>query len=224
MSQMRSAHPWVAGVIRVQKAFPAAITVELQYRQPVAMIQVPGGRIPVDLEAVVLPTADFSPADLELYPLIQNVVPNPVVRPGTAWKDPALMAAVKLAGLLRDQWKPLKLTAISIPRNVSSSAAANDVSLELVTQGGSRILWGRPPGSDHPGELQATQKIKRLENYLAQFGDYGRPNGPYEIDIRHWRENSRRPLVTEQQPSKPTKMLKAEPRIQSSEARRKTRG
>lgn len=208
-------HPWVAKVVSVRKSFPAAIRVELEYREPVAMVQVPGGRIPIDLSGVVLPTADFSANDLASFPVIQNITPSPSLRPGSVWKDPALQSAAKLASLLREKWKPLKLEAIFVPRGASNDS--KEVSLILIGQGNSRILWGRAPGSDHPGELEPIQKIRRLENYLTEFGDYTQPKGPYEIDIRHWRENSRRPLATEQSHAKPTKNL------QSSEGKRKTR-
>jgi hypothetical protein len=74
------------------------------------------------------------------------------------------------------------------------------------------VVWGRPPGNDHPGELEATQKIRRLEKYLADYGDYGQPNGPYEIDIRHWQEITRRPLAQEQLQAKPAKVPKPDPK------------
>jgi hypothetical protein len=41
-----SLHPWVAGVIRVSKRHPAQIRVELKYRRPVCMVEVPGGLRP----------------------------------------------------------------------------------------------------------------------------------------------------------------------------------
>ena len=216
-------HPWVSKVVRVQKSFPAAVVVELQYRRPVAMVQVPGGRIAVDADAVVLPTQDFSKADIERYPQIINISSKPTSKPGTVWNDPALIAAAKLANLLGDKWTALKLDAISIPKITSSSVTADAITLELKAKGGSKILWGRMPGSDHPGELDASQKIRRLENYLTEFGDFVQPNGPYEIDIRHWRENSRRPLENDQAQSKPSKGQKPESRVQHAESKRKTR-
>jgi hypothetical protein len=216
-------HPWVSNVVRVQKSFPASVVVQLEYRRPVAMVQVAGGRVPIDIDAIVLPTDDFSTSDFGRYPLIQNVTSKPAARPGIAWSDPALLAAARLASLLGEKWTSLKLEAISIPRNLDPSLDINDISLELQGIGGSRILWGRTPGSDHPGELEPAQKIRRLENYLADFGDYGQPNGPYEIDIRHWRENSRRPLISDQAPAKPSRNLKDDTRIQNTEGRRKTR-
>jgi hypothetical protein len=201
-------HPWVSKVIRVRKSFPAAIVVELEYRKPVVMAQVQGGRIPLDAHGVVLPTSDFSTRDTNRFPLIQNVDNKPKVRPGNIWNDPGILAATRLADLLGEHWKALKLEAISLSRVTGSATDSDDVILELIGKGGSKIVWGRAPGSDHPGELEAMQKVRRLEKYLVDYGDYSHPQGPYEIDIRHWQEISRRPLVAEQAQAKPAKSQK----------------
>ena len=206
-------HPWVSKVVRVRKSFPAAIVVEVEYRQPVVMAQVQGGLIPIDVHGVILPTADFSPSDANRFPLLQTAESKPKIRPGNVWNDPGILAAARLAHLLLGRWKTLKLEAISIPRTANPATEPNDIILELIGQGGSRIVWGRPPGNDHPGELEATEKVGRLEKYLVDFGDYHLPHGPYEIDIRHWQEISRRPLVVEQVQAKPAKTLKSKGKV-----------
>ena len=198
-------HPWIAKVVRVQKSFPASVTVELEYRQPVLMAQVQGGRIPLDIQGVLLPTADFSASDTNRFPVIQYTGTKPKIRPGSVWNEPNIQAAARLANLLGEKWKLLKLEAIIVPQLAEPSADPTDIPLELTGIGGSRILWGRAPGSDHPGELEPTQKILRLEKYLADYGDYGQPHGPYEIDIRHWQEITRRPLLAPQVQAKPSK-------------------
>jgi hypothetical protein len=198
-------NPWVAKVVRVRKSFPATVTVELEYRRAVMMAQVPGGRIPVDLDGVILPTSDFAASDVVGFPLIRNIESKPKLRPGETWDDPCVIAGARLANVLGEQWKSLKLEAIQI---AARSPDPNEIILELVGQGGSRILWGRAPGSNHPGELEATQKVRRIEKYLADYGDYTKPSGPYEIDIRHWQEISRRPLVNGTAQTKPGKTPK----------------
>ena len=155
--------------------------------------------------------------------VFQSVKSRPAARAGIAWSDPALLAAVQLADTLRPYWKSLKLEAILLPSQINEGTAMKDIPLELIGLGGSHILWGRVPGSDYPGELDAEQKIHRLENYLAEFGDYGQPKGPYEIDIRHWRENTRRPLPAQAGQSKPNRAKDGQ-RIQNTEGRRKARG
>ena len=222
-------HPWVSKVIRVQKSFPAGLTVELEYREAVVMAEVQGGRIPIDVHGVILPTADFSTNDTNQYPLIQNVESKPKVRPGQVWTDPSILAAARLASQLKNQWKTLKLGAISVPRAGATSGIAmmptdpNDVILELIGQSGSRIVWGRAPGSDHPGELEPAQKILRLQKYLVDYGDYDKPHGPYEIDIRHWQEISRRPLAALHVEARPVKLPKSDHKNSSDPAVGKVR-
>jgi hypothetical protein len=203
-------HPWVAKVVRVQKSFPASVTVELEYRQPVLMAKVQGGLIPVDLHGVLLPTSDFSTSDINRFPVIQYTGMRPKIRPGTIWNEPNILAAARLASLLSEKWKLLKLEAIVIPQLAEPSTDPMEILLELTGIGGSRIVWGRAPGSDHPGELEPIQKIRRLEKYLTDYGDYGQPHGPYEIDIRHWQEITRRPLATPQAQTKPAKSQRSD--------------
>ena len=190
-------HPWIAKVVSVRKSHPATVTVEVKYREPVGMVQVKGGRFPIDASGVVLPPGDFTAADLKRYPTIQGLSPSSSVRPGMAWKDPSLLAAARLAELLAPQWSKLHLESIVVPSRSGPAIDSSKIVLELRASG-SKIIWGRAPGTEHPGELTTAQKIGRLEKYLTEFGGFDRPNGPYEIDIRHWQEISRRPLASGQ--------------------------
>jgi hypothetical protein len=191
-------HPWIAKVVSVRKSHPAGVTVEVKYREPVGMVQVKGGRFPIDASGVVLPSADFNAADFKRYPTIQGIASSNSIRPGFAWKDPSLLAAARLAELLAPKWEDLRLESIVIPTRTVPAIDASKILLELRANGGSRIIWGRAPGTEHPGELTTVQKIGRMEKYLSEFGGFERPNGPYEIDIRHWQEISRRPLTSRQ--------------------------
>jgi len=191
-----AAHPWVAEVVSVKKSFPPQVRVALKYRKPVAMVEVSDGMYPIDAGSVLLPPEDFSMADTRRYPLIRSVQTQPQGPAGTRWGDVVVHGAAKLADTLQPHWKDLQLAAIIVPRRTAAQENLDDLKFELRTVGGSRILWGRAPGSKHPGELTAEQKIGRLRKYLADFGRFDHPHGPYEIDIRHWQEITRRPLPT----------------------------
>jgi hypothetical protein len=192
-------HPWVEDVISVKKSFPAMVEVKLNYRHPVAMVQMKPGSYPVDVRGVLLPPQDFSPADARAYPQIVGVVSTPQGPAGSGWGDPIVVEAARLAAELAPYWKRLQLAAIICPR-----VATHDESLDagvymLTTSGGSEIIWGHGPDSDHPGELTISQKIERLETYTAQFGGLDQPQRRYRIDIRHWRNISRTPLSSERE-------------------------
>jgi hypothetical protein len=126
-----------------------------------------------------------------------------LTREGGRINQSGLIGAGRVAELLAPSWSQLQLEAIELPR-VAAGIDPADMQLQLYSKSGSTIIWGRAPGSDHPGELTPSQKVARLEKYLGEFGGFDRPNGPYEIDIRHWQEITRRSL-NKTQASRPEK-------------------
>jgi hypothetical protein len=225
-----ASHPWVAEVVSVRKSFPPRVQVQLKYRRPVAMVATAGGMYPIDAAAVLLPPEDFSMADTKRYPLLRGVQTKPQGPAGVRWGDVVVEQGAKLAVVLQPHWKALQLDAIVVPESESGGRKAeggggtderradtthhspltthsspDSLKFVLTTTGGSRILWGRAPGSSYPGELSAEKKIARLKKYLTDFGGFDQPQGPYEIDIRHWQEITRRPLSAASSPRSPAR-------------------
>ena len=190
-------HPWVKGRVRVSTSVPARMRVELEYREPVAMVRVASaaGLFPIDAEATLLPSADFAPAEIAKYPLIDNVKTPPRGVEGTVWKENSVIAAARLAVLLKPYWQQFGLQSIRVPENSDNQLAWEDLSLQLATRGGSRVIWGRAPGAKHPGELPADKKIDRIKFYLKHHGPFDAAHGPYEYDITPWRDISRKPIA-----------------------------
>lgn len=193
-------HPWVEEVVSVKKSFPAAIDVEVKYRTPVAMVEQKQGRYPVDARGTLLPTQDFSPTDAQAYPQIAGIHSTPQGPAGSDWGDPIVTEAARLASEIAPQWKKLHLASIVCPRSISKGDGLDEGVFTLTTSGGSEIVWGHGPGSDHPGELSISQKIERLEWYAAKFGGLDQPQGRFRIDIRHWRNIGRVPVTTALEP------------------------
>ena len=187
-------HPWVAEVVRVEKSFPPHLKVALKYRVPVAMLEVKGGMRPIDAAGNVLPSEDFSVDDTKRFPVIRGIESTPQGPVGTNWGETSVIGSARLSEILLPYWKDLNLDSIRV-QDLTKENRLNDMVFEIFTRGGSKIIWGRVPGTKHPGELSARQKIERLQKYVADFGKFDQPHGPYEIDIRHWREISRRPLT-----------------------------
>jgi hypothetical protein len=59
-----------------------------------------------------------------------------------------------------------------------------DPGFELFTRSGTRIVWGLAPGSNAAGELPATEKVARLQQYLDEHKTLEGPSGPQELDVR----------------------------------------
>jgi hypothetical protein len=192
-----AAHPWVEKVVRVAKTVPARVDVELIYRVPVAMVEVKQGLYPIDSRGILLPPDEFSLADTQRYPLIVNVRSMPEGPAGTNWGDVTVLGGARLAALLTAHWKEFNLASIECPTRTKADATIDEGIYYLFTANGSKIIWGRAPGSGHPGELSADQKVGRMDEYVKRFGGFDQPDGPYEIDIRHWQEISRVKLAAD---------------------------
>ncbi len=194
-------HPWVAGVERVEVLSPAAAVVRLTYRTPTAAVAAGDGLYPIDAAGVLLPPSDFTRPAADALPRIAGIesTPGPA---GTAWPDPAVTGAAAVCAALAADWNRMDLAAVR-PLDASAGrfwdrirqapaadsigeARPGDPRFELITRAGSRILWGRPPGAAHPGELATDTKRRRLTRDLAGVLAGERTRGPEWADLTAW--------------------------------------
>lgn len=195
IAKLFARHPWVAEVKEVRKAsFPARLLVTLDYRRPVAMIEKRTGLYPVDASGVLLPKEDFSLSATADYPAITGVRSTPPSLQGEVWDDPLVQGAARIAAALQTDWQTLDLRSIRVPPRTTEEIKLQDAQFSLLTSSGSTILWGRAPGVKHEKELTVAQKIDRMKTYLADYGSFDAPAGPYEIDIRQWQQISRKQI------------------------------
>lgn len=179
-----SLHPWVARVDRVSKHHPARVEVQLVYRRPVAMVEVSGGLLPVDEHGILLPSADFSPAEAKRYPRIARIESHPSGPVGTNWGDANVSGAARIAAILAGRWKKLHLYRVLAPAPATADDYADRYTYELSTHAGTRLVWGRPPGSEPTGEPKAAEKVARLEEIVQRDGSLDGESGPRVIDLR----------------------------------------
>lgn len=184
-------HPWIAKVDRVEKTRQGRIIIEVTFRTPVAMVETHRGLYPVDAEAVLLPPNDFSLTQSDQLPHLRQVRSMPSGPAGTQWGDPLVVAGAKLCAALMPQgnlethWDRYGLEAVMAPLPAVENAPvpSEPPVYELLTQGGRRIIWGRPPGDDTL-EPTVAQKLGRLDSYIRQQKSLDQPVGAYRIDIR----------------------------------------
>lgn len=173
-------HPWVAHVERVSKRFPAGVEVVLSYRKPVAMVEVRGGALPVDFEGVVLPSGDFTAEEAEHYPRIDEIHTAPGGEVGSRWGDVAVVGAAQIAAVLATDWQTLGLARI-VPAGRRPARSGYEYEYTLFTKAGTRVDWGRAPGTDSPGETSAADKLARLREYVAQNNSLDGTGGPQRM-------------------------------------------
>ncbi|MEZ6132768.1 MAG: hypothetical protein R3C59_29215 [Planctomycetaceae bacterium] len=198
-------HPWIERLQQVRKAYPARVYVDVVYREPVAMVEVVGGGYyPIDRLGHLLPNEDFSAADINRYPVIRNISSVPIGNVGEAWGDPAVTGAAELAMVLtapgesgQSWWTALGLKSIIAPRRMTADDKVEDLQFRIGTQGGSQIVWGRAPTTQHPSELTVVQKLGRMVEYHHSYHGFDDSPAAFVIDIRHWQGTRRSLLASE---------------------------
>jgi hypothetical protein len=184
LAKMFMLHPWVARVEQVTKHYPSHVTVDLVYRRPAAMVEVPGGLFPVDDQAVLLPSDDFSTADVRQYPRLAGIGSQPLGPVGTAWGDPSVQEGVTIALALAGVWRELRLHSIRRTTTSMDGESAALVEFELVTENGTVIPWGRAPSSESPTEVPVAEKLARLKKYATDYGGLDESARRNDLDLR----------------------------------------
>jgi len=180
-------HPWIASVERIRKRPPSSLEVEVKYRRPIAAVEVGDADgvafLPIDEHAIRLPERDLSDAQRRYLPRISGITDRPLV--GDAWDDPRVIGGAKLAAALTDVWQQLRLVEILSRIRPDAADEHPSYTYELVTTGGTRIVWGAAPGQEAlAGELPLDQKRRLLQDYAAQHGRLESIDGPARLDVR----------------------------------------
>jgi hypothetical protein len=136
---------------------------------------------PIDIEGVLLPTADFSPHEAARYPRLSNAPLSVEPPAGSVWREQRVFAAARLAAVLGDVWEELNLEQFE-PLDEPS---ASPLDFQLLTKKGSRVFWGPAPAEDEASQALAKAKIARLKQYVSERGALEGPQGPQDLDLRH---------------------------------------
>jgi hypothetical protein len=180
-------HPWVESVQRITKVFPRGVQVDLTYRKPAAVVELAGPEgvqfVPVDRFGVQLPADDVPELRKHYLPRIGGIVGRPPV--GQVWPDARVTGAAELADALRDDWEPLCLVDILPSARPEIRDDLRFFVYDLITRGGTRIVWGAVETAAPPGEDGFQQKLDRLRACVAEHGPLDSVRGPAIVDVRH---------------------------------------
>ncbi len=180
-------HSWVADVRRARK-HTDRIVVELEYRRPVAMVEVVTnsrrGLIPVDRDGVILPTADFSPNQTRDYLRlsIRGVKSFGVV--GTPWDDERVLDSAGISAAWDSKWKPLGLYRIVAIEVTDIEQMEPSYIYEIHTRQGVRVIWGQATGKESTDEATAAQKVALLVKHAEEHGPLDESNHATVLDVR----------------------------------------
>ncbi len=186
VAQAFSMHPWVRKVVHVSKRYPARIIVQLDYRQPVAMVEVSNGWLPIDAEGVLLPTNDFGPEATRQYMRIAAGESQPVSSvAGTSWGDDRVIEAASVAAYLQPYANELKLREIIAYRGKNDIRGRASYDFLVMTEQDTSIIWGHAPSRERSGEPVAEQKLTRLRQFAAEQGSLDVLQPGQTIDLRN---------------------------------------
>jgi hypothetical protein len=133
----------------------------------------------VDAQGVLLPTHDFVSSQARDYLRIEGIDTLPAGVYGTPWGSRRVSEAASIAAAIGPRWKEMGLYAI-----VPVASADGGDTYELRTPQGVRVVWGRPPGQEAPGEPAAAAKLAALAACIREQGPLDREGGPARLDLR----------------------------------------
>ncbi len=179
-------HPWVESVDRITKRHPAGVHVEITYRQPVAVVELVDQNVvhlvPIDRHGVHLPSLEVPNIRKRYLPRIGGIVERPPV--GQPWTDPRVRGAAEIAVQLSEVWDTFHLVDILPSARPEIYGQSRYFVYDLITRGGTRVVWGAAPNAAPAEEDQFSAKLARLHRCAAQFGPLDSENGPAVVDIR----------------------------------------
>ncbi len=185
ISKTFALHPWVARVDRVSLR-GASVSIDLAYRKPVCMVEVPGGVFPVDVEGVLLPRDDFTPAEARTYPRLGGITTIPAGLVGMPWGDLHVVGGAEIAAALFDYWELLKLEQIAVVATGTPEILFELIPRAASSRGKDRIIWGHAPSTREANEPDTEQKVARLKEFLGtpSLSGAGAVRAR-ELDLRH---------------------------------------
>jgi len=179
-------HPWIALVEQVHKRHPSRVTVTVEYRRPVCLVELTvGGRqrlLAVDRLGVLLPGMYDGGGPFAELPVLVGIDTPPMGPAGHPWGDPRVMGGAEVAAAVAHHARAWSLVRI-VPTPREPLGAIDRTEYSLLLADGTRIVWGPAPGDAPPGEPTAEQKVERLKRFFAQ-----QPAGgdvvPRDLDVR----------------------------------------
>lgn len=179
-------HPWVESVERIEKRYPKGVHVDLVYRMPVAVVEMPGQNgvlfLPVDKHAVHLPAQGLPEMRRRYLPRIGGIVARPPA--GQVWPDPRVVGGAQLAEQLHEVWEELHLVDILPSARPEIRDDHRYFVYDLITRGGTRVVWGAAPSAAPPDEPDFAAKLTRLRECVKKHGPLNSVHSPAVVDVR----------------------------------------
>ena len=182
--------PWVEEVTSIGvRSYPNQLKIELVYRQPVVLLNVPGnsgGKIVLDGKGVVLPLDEVDLKQAGTLIRIDGLSGPLEPRPGFSLvssgnpDESRLEAGLRLANFARSHSESSELPAgPSLLQAVNLRYGNHQIFAQ--TRDGLWVLWGDAPDQEPAGTLNAEQKWNFLKDWLTSHAPTADRPGSYLI-------------------------------------------
>ncbi len=196
IAQAFNLHPWIRHTSRVTKLAGGEVQVDVEYRQPVALVfldphvtverkKVDGRTpaeststksdgwkyLPLDRDGVILPHNEPEEYPVREYLSVYAKGAATSSWVGQPFGDSRIHDAVKLCALLNPLRRELKLFRIYV-QELPTSSGKKDFVLEVAShkpdlRDDRRLIWGHAPGAEVMGELDLKSKLQKLYSFFS---------------------------------------------------------
>lgn len=194
-------HPWVRRVGPIRKTPPNQLSLEVEYRTPLASVLLPKGLAPTDVDGVRLPTATLSLEYLKRLPRIGVAAGDPS-RPDAAavrpefWPTDQIAGAAAILSRFESLFEELAFYEVQIDPTPGVRAGARFNTYRLRSTGNTIVLWGAAPTYGPPDEATFATKLRRLREAVGRYGPLDSvKTSPAVIDVRDGVEAYRRVVL-----------------------------
>ena len=154
---------WFASVHQVSRAGDGALIIQATFLAPTAIVQDRYGDAIVDAQGRLLPEGCRLDPEAHIITLVHPRRHRPV-RARRIWESDDVHAGLHLLEVIGPKDWVGQITSIDLAR------FSRNGELVLVTDRGSRIIWGSEPGSETPLEALSSRKIVRLDHLFRNSG------------------------------------------------------
>ncbi len=166
---------WFAQIAQVRRTREGHVEIDARFAEPVAVVRDEEGRRDylVDSRGRLLP-GSFPADEAAGLVVVIGVRARRPASAGQPWQGQDLAAALSVVRLLRPRPWADQVSQIQVTHEAQE--------LHLISDRGCTIIWGRPPGVPHAGEVTPARKLQYLDYHHRQYGHIDRSMG--ELDIR----------------------------------------
>jgi hypothetical protein len=146
---------WFTDVSQVRRTGSGDIVIDGEFAVPFALVVDAAGEHLIDVDGRLLPRSYLAGTAPAFPRIVGASVPRPA-RPGQPWTGADVAAGMGLARLVESQrWRGQVI-------GIDVTAFKDRHVMDLLTDTGCRIVWGRAPGEEAAAEVPAAQKLKYL--------------------------------------------------------------